>query len=148
MSQKWETANKLPREHPSGVNPIKGWWDVCFELKERVESYFEIFPGQLLPNLCTGGQGWSFPKKSSKHLSLPKLKDVKSKKSIFVTCHFLVLFERLHFAAFFNSMFLKNFGGMGWRGTFWFGLSGRNHTRVSWRKKLWWCLDLLYFHGY
>ena len=21
---------------------IKGWWDICFELKERVESYFEI----------------------------------------------------------------------------------------------------------
>ena len=34
--------------------------------------------------------------------------------------------------------FLKNFGGMGWRGTFWFGLSGRNNKRVSWQREKDW----------
>jgi len=60
------------------------------------------------------------------------------KSQFFELVIFLVLFERLHFAAFFNSIFLKNFGGMGWRGTFWFGLSGRNNKRVSWQREKDW----------
>ena len=103
----WLQATKKP-SHPSVLYRWSQMEWRGLRLVRRVESYFEHFPGQLHPNLCTGGQGWRFqPKKSSKDLSLPKLKDVKSKKSIFWTCHFFGFVWKASFCSLFQQHFLE-----------------------------------------
>ena len=85
---------------------IKGWWDIRFELKERVESYFEI-AGQLLPNLCTGGQGWSFPTKFFNKSVSSKVEGCRVQTLISWTCNFFGFVWKASFCSLFQQHFLE-----------------------------------------
>ena len=65
------------------------------------------FPGQLLPNLCTGGQGWSFPTKYFKKSVSSKVEGCRVQKLISWTCNFFGFVWKASFCSLFQQHFLE-----------------------------------------